>query len=73
MKQLDWLRYYARHFGSVEINNSFYRLPEKQVFKKWYDTSPEKFTFAVKASRFITHMKKLASPDLHSILACLFL
>jgi uncharacterized protein YecE (DUF72 family) len=63
MKQSDWLRYYARHFGSVEINSSFYRLPEKHTFKKWYDTSPENFTFAVKASRFITHMKKLANPE----------
>jgi uncharacterized protein YecE (DUF72 family) len=73
MKQSDWLRYYAQHFGSVEINNSFYRLPENRIFKKWDDTSPENFTFAVKTSLFLTHMKKLASPDLHSILACLFL
>jgi uncharacterized protein YecE (DUF72 family) len=63
MKPSEWLKYYSRYFESVEINNSFYRLPEKHVFEKWHDTSPENFIFAVKASRFITHMKKLADPE----------
>ena len=65
MKQFDWFSYYCRYFGSVEINNSFYRLPEKRVFEKWYETAPDNFIFAVKASRFITHMKKLAKPEDH--------
>jgi uncharacterized protein YecE (DUF72 family) len=65
MKPSDWLKYYSRYFESVEINNSFYRLPGKDVFEKWYDTSPENFIFAVKVSCFITHMKKLAAPEGH--------
>ena len=63
MKRPDWFRHYCRHLRSVEINNSFYRLPEKRVFQKWYEASPKDFTFAVKANRFITHMKKLAQPE----------
>lgn len=55
----DWFDYFATKFDTVEINNSFYRLPEKKVFVDWRKKSPAKFTFAVKASRFFTHMKKL--------------
>jgi len=65
MKRSDWFSYYCRHFQSVEINNSFYRLPEKRVFQRWYEAAPNGFTFAVKANRFITHMKKLAQPEDH--------
>ena len=57
------LDYFAKHFDTVEINNSFYRLPTDAAFKKWHDTVPDGFTFAVKASRFITHMKKLRDPE----------
>jgi len=57
-----FLSYYADRFYTVEINNSFYRLPEKKTFKQWQDTVPVGFIFAVKASRFITHMKKLKDP-----------
>ena len=53
---------YAEHFDTVEINNSFYRLPSAETFKKWRDETAEDFLFAVKASRFITHMKKLKDP-----------
>jgi uncharacterized protein YecE (DUF72 family) len=48
MKRPDWFRHYCCHFRSVEINNSFYRLPEKRVFQKWYEAAPKDFTFAVK-------------------------
>ena len=51
--------FYARHFNTVEINNSFYRLPTAQTFDAWRDSAPRDFVYAVKASRFITHMKKL--------------
>ena len=61
--QRDFLTYYARHFHTVEINNSFYRLPEKRTFEQWRDTVPSGFVFAVKASRFITHMKKLKEAE----------
>lgn len=53
---------YAEQFDTVEINNSFYRLPSPETFEKWHDGTPADFLFAVKASRFITHMKKLKDP-----------
>jgi uncharacterized protein YecE (DUF72 family) len=58
-EMFDW---YARHFHTVEINNSFYRLPSAKTFDSWRESSPRKFCFAVKASRFTTHMKKLKDP-----------
>ena len=57
-----WLEYYVRHFDSVEINNSFYRLPSLATARAWRDTAPPGFIFAMKASRYITHMKKLREP-----------
>ena len=65
LKQPMWLQYYCQFFDPVEINNTFYRLPDKTVFEKWYSETPKNFMFAVKASRFITHMKKLREPDNH--------
>jgi len=61
--QREWLAYYARHFPTVEINNSFYRLPPPETFSAWRRQAPSGFVFAVKASRFITHMKKLRDPE----------
>jgi len=58
----EWLAYCARHFHSVEINSSFYRLPTAKALAQWRDAVPDDFVFAVKASRFITHMKKLNDP-----------
>ena len=54
--------FYSRHFNTVEINNSFYRLPTATTFDTWRESSPRNFVYAVKASRFITHMKKLKDP-----------
>lgn len=51
--------YYCQHFKTVEVNNSFYKLPESSTFTAWRKAAPRAFLFAVKASRFITHMKKL--------------
>lgn len=56
------LEYYARHFDTLELNNTFYKLPSIQAFEKWRDSTPPNFVFAVKGSRFITHMKKLKDP-----------
>lgn len=56
------LSYYARGFETVEINNSFYRLPEESTFRQWKEQVPPGFIFAVKASRFITHIKRLRQP-----------
>jgi uncharacterized protein YecE (DUF72 family) len=57
------LESYVRHFDTVEINNSFYKLPSEPTFESWRDCTPEKFLFAVKGSRFITHNKKLKEPE----------
>ncbi len=54
---------YADHFKTVELNNSFYQLPAEKSLKKWKKTVPEDFIFGVKASRYITHMKKLTGVD----------
>jgi uncharacterized protein YecE (DUF72 family) len=59
-KMLD---YYIRHFDTLELNNSFYRLPTIEAFQCWRDSTPQNFIFAVKASRFITHNKKLKDPE----------
>ncbi|KAA6186213.1 DUF72 domain-containing protein [Thiohalocapsa marina] len=59
----DRLAYYARHLGSTEINNSFYRLPAAQTVACWRRAVPDTFVFAAKASRYITHMKKLKEPE----------
>jgi uncharacterized protein YecE (DUF72 family) len=54
---------YYKDFDTVEINNSFYKLPNESTFAKWREDTPKNFCFAVKASRFITHMKKLKDPE----------
>lgn len=56
------LGFYAARLRTVEINNSFYHLPEKRTFRQWREQTPPGFLFAVKASRYITHMKKLKDP-----------
>ena len=58
-----YLAYYLQYFGTVEINNSFYRLPTAETFAAWRQAVPENFVFSVKASRFITHLKKLKDPQ----------
>jgi uncharacterized protein YecE (DUF72 family) len=58
----EWFRFYADRFGTVELNNPFYRLPAAATFRAWRAAAPAGFLFAVKASRFITHMKKLKEP-----------
>jgi uncharacterized protein YecE (DUF72 family) len=56
------LAHYVEHFDSVELNNSFYKLPTDAALVGWRDATPRTFLFAVKASRFITHNKKLSDP-----------
>ena len=58
-----WLGFYSGHFSTVELNNSFYRLPSENAFVNWRDSSPAGFTFTVKVSRFITHIKKLRNAE----------
>jgi uncharacterized protein YecE (DUF72 family) len=57
-----WFEYYARQFKTVEINNTFYRLPQEKTFEAWAAQAPPGFCYAVKANRYLTHMKKL-KPD----------
>jgi len=66
----NWLRFYARHFDTVEINMTFYRLPRATSVARWVAESPADFLFAVKASRYITHIKRLQ--DVEPNLAILY-
>ena len=59
LRQRDWFDFYARHFATVEINNTFYRLPKEQAWEQWRRQAPPGFRYAVKGSRFITHIKRL--------------
>jgi len=54
-----WLEFYAGHFDTVELNASFYRLPKLQTFESWRKRTPDDFRWSVKASRYITHIKRL--------------
>jgi uncharacterized protein YecE (DUF72 family) len=54
-----WLDFYARHFDTVEVNATFYRLPRQEVVANWVQTTPEDFVLAVKMSRYITHVRRL--------------
>lgn len=58
----DLLKYYARHFRTAEINNSFYRVPDEKTLKQWVRTAGGGFIFSAKGSRYISHMKKLKDP-----------
>ncbi|GGZ06762.1 hypothetical protein GCM10010365_27150 [Streptomyces poonensis] len=58
-----WLEEYAAHFATVESNNAFYRLPSYETFDAWRERTPPDFVVAVKASRFLTHVKRLKEPE----------
>lgn len=55
----DKLKYFSRHFNTTEINYSFYHLPRPSTYQNWHNQTPNYFLFAVKASRYITHIKRL--------------
>jgi uncharacterized protein YecE (DUF72 family) len=59
----DRLAYYAEHFDTVELNVTFYRMPAASAFRGWRDAVPDGFVFAVKASRYLTHIKRLTDPE----------
>lgn len=63
LPQRAWLEHYSRCFQTVEVNNAFYRLPEPKTFAAWAEAAPDDFTFAVKVSRFLTHIKRLKDAD----------
>ncbi|WP_338899109.1 DUF72 domain-containing protein [Streptomyces sp. TG1A-60] len=58
-----WLEEYAARFATVENNNAFYRLPSRETFESWRDRTPPGFVVAVKASRYLTHIKRLREPE----------
>jgi uncharacterized protein YecE (DUF72 family) len=59
MPPREWLEFYARHFDTVEVNATFYRLPKREVVANWVKGSPAEFLFSVKMSRYITHIRRL--------------
>jgi uncharacterized protein YecE (DUF72 family) len=63
LPQHRWLQHYATNFATVEINNAFYRLPERATFELWRARTPDDFCVAVKMSRFLTHIRRLRSPE----------
>ena len=63
LRAADWLNYYVSQFDTVEVNNTFYRLPAPETFADWHDATPPGFTMAVKASRYLTHLKRLSDPE----------
>ena len=58
-----WLAYYSAKFATVEVNNTFYRLPEAETFRRWAAETPDGFVVAVKVSRYLSHIKRLADPE----------
>jgi uncharacterized protein YecE (DUF72 family) len=62
MPQRAWLAHYATRFDTVEVNNSFYRLPEEATFRRWREQTPPGFLVTVKASRYLTHIRRLRDP-----------
>jgi uncharacterized protein YecE (DUF72 family) len=60
MPQRRWLERYAELFSTVEVNNTFYRLPKRDAVAAWAERTPDEFLFTVKSSRYLTHIKRLA-------------
>ena len=63
----DWLRFYATQFASAEINGSFYRTPSIEAVRAWREQTPKDFVFAWKASKYITHWKRLSDKSKNSL------
>ena len=63
LAQREWLEYFAGRFQTVEVNNTFYNLPQASVFAAWAERTPDDFVVTVKMSRFLTHLKRLLDPE----------
>src|SRR5947209_5343517 len=61
--QKNWLEYYSKHFSTLEVNAAFYRSFPKITYQKWASQVPKHFQFAIKGSRFITHLKRLSDVE----------
>jgi uncharacterized protein YecE (DUF72 family) len=62
LPKVRWLEYYTGQFATVEVNNTFYRLPERTTFARWRERTPDGFLIAVKMSRYLTHTRRLREP-----------
>ncbi len=65
LPKAQWFTYYSGRFATVEVNNTFYRLPSAEAFEHWRDQAPPGFVYALKYSRFATHQKRLLEPERH--------
>jgi uncharacterized protein YecE (DUF72 family) len=65
-----WLEYYTEHFDTVELNATFYRLPKAKTVEGWKRRTPDFFLWAVKASKYITHTKRLTEPTAFGAILC---
>jgi uncharacterized protein YecE (DUF72 family) len=63
LPQRLWLQHYVQQFATVEINSTFYNLPTEQTVQRWADAAPPDFHFVVKASRYLTHVRRLRDPE----------
>ena len=63
LPQRLWLEHYAARFRTVEVNNTFYNLPDASVFEAWGERTPDDFLFVLKLSRYLTHIKRLRDPQ----------
>lgn len=63
LRQPAWLEWYAQRFATVEVNNTFYQLPARDAVRRWHDATPAGFTFALKFSRYFTHVRRLNDPS----------
>ena len=63
LPQRDWLAYYSGQYATVENNSTFYRLPARDTFEDWQARTPADFVMAIKASRYLTHVKRLRDPE----------
>jgi uncharacterized protein YecE (DUF72 family) len=61
--QRNWLEFYARHFDTVEVNSTFYRLANRDAVARWAEQTPADFEFALKASRYLTHIKRFTEME----------
>jgi uncharacterized protein YecE (DUF72 family) len=61
--QREWLAYYAKEFPVVEVNSTFYSLPQRKATQQWREQTPDGFLVAAKMSRFLTHIKRLRDPQ----------
>jgi uncharacterized protein YecE (DUF72 family) len=62
LPQKQWLEFYAARFPTVEVNNTFYRLPDREVFAQWGQRVSDGFCFSLKMSRYLSHIKRLKAP-----------